>query len=86
MSVNSIIGSFFVFSTLGLSIEAGAVYTLFTALGEFFYHTNVKTPRWIGYIFHFELSFFPRLQFVIPNCSMKWLQKSLWWERVAFGW
>ena len=22
-----------------------------TALGEFFYHTNVRTPRWIGYIF-----------------------------------
>ena len=51
MSVNSIIGSFLVFTTLGLSIEAGAVYTLFTALGEFFYHTNVKTPRWIGYVF-----------------------------------
>lgn len=51
MIVNSILGSVIVYSILGLSMEAGAVYTLFTALGEFFYHTNVRTPRWIGYIF-----------------------------------
>lgn len=51
MTVNSIIGSLLVFTFLGLSVEAGAFYTLCTALGEFFYHTNVKTPQWIGYIF-----------------------------------
>jgi sterol desaturase/sphingolipid hydroxylase (fatty acid hydroxylase superfamily) len=51
MMVNSIIGSLLVYSFLGLSAEAGAIYTLCTALGEFFYHTNVKTPQWIGYIF-----------------------------------
>lgn len=51
MTVNSIIGSLLVFTTLGLSLEAAAIYTLFTALGEFFYHTNIKTPQWIGYIF-----------------------------------
>lgn len=51
MAVNSIVGSLLVYAFLGLSMEAGAVYTLFTALGEFFYHTNVKTPQWIGYIF-----------------------------------
>ena len=51
MTVNSIIGSLLVYTLLGLSAEAGAVYTLCTALGEFFYHTNVKTPQWIGYIF-----------------------------------
>lgn len=51
MTVNSIIGSILVFGLLGLSVETGAVYTLFTAIGEFFYHTNVTTPRWIGYIF-----------------------------------
>ena len=36
---------------MGLSPEAGAVYTLCTALGEFFYHTNVRTPRWVGWFF-----------------------------------
>lgn len=51
MTVNSIIGSLLVYSLLGLSLEAGGIYTLCTALGEFFYHTNVKTPQWIGYIF-----------------------------------
>ncbi len=51
MTVNSIIGSLLVYFLLGLSIEAGGIYTLCTALGEFFYHTNVKTPQWVGYIF-----------------------------------
>jgi sterol desaturase/sphingolipid hydroxylase (fatty acid hydroxylase superfamily) len=51
MMLNSLIGSALVYSLLGLSLEAGAVYTACTALGEFFYHTNVRTPRWIGYFF-----------------------------------
>lgn len=51
MMVNSIIGSLLVYSLLGLSLETGAVYTFFTAVGEFFYHTNVRTPRWVGYVF-----------------------------------
>lgn len=51
MVVNSLIGSVIVYTLLGLTLEAGAIYTLFTALGEFFYHTNIKTPRWIGFVF-----------------------------------
>ena len=51
MIINSIIGSLLVYALLGLSIEGGAVYTLCTALGEFFYHTNIKTPRWVGFFF-----------------------------------
>lgn len=51
MVVNSIIGSLLVYALLGLSAKAGAVYTLCTALGEFFYHTNVRTPRWVGFFF-----------------------------------
>ena len=51
MIANSIIGSVLVYAVLGLSLEAGAVYTLCCALGEFFYHTNCRTPRWIGYVF-----------------------------------
>ena len=51
MVVNSLIGSALVYALLGLSPEAGAIYTLCTALGEFFYHTNVKTPRWVGFFF-----------------------------------
>ena len=51
MTVNSLIGSALVYALLGLTPEAGAVYTLCTALGEFFYHTNVTTPRWVGFFF-----------------------------------
>ena len=51
MIVNSVLGSLLVYALLGLSLEAGAVYTFCTALGEFFYHTNVRTPRWVGLFF-----------------------------------
>lgn len=51
MLVNSLIGSALVYTLLGLSLEGGAVYTACTAIGEFFYHTNVKTPQWFGYFF-----------------------------------
>ena len=27
------------------------VFTFCCAVGEFFYHTNVKTPHWVGYFF-----------------------------------
>ena len=45
MTANSLIGSALVYAMLGLTPEAGAVCTLCTALGEFFYHANVTTPR-----------------------------------------
>ncbi|MES2105301.1 MAG: sterol desaturase family protein [Pseudomonadota bacterium] len=51
MLVNSFIGSLLVYTLLGLSVEAGAIYTFCTAIGEFFYHTSVRTPHWIGYFF-----------------------------------
>jgi sterol desaturase/sphingolipid hydroxylase (fatty acid hydroxylase superfamily) len=51
MVVNSMIGAVLVYTLLGLSKEAAAIYTLCTAVGEFFYHTNVRTPRWVGYVF-----------------------------------
>jgi sterol desaturase/sphingolipid hydroxylase (fatty acid hydroxylase superfamily) len=51
MVVNSLIGSVLVYGLLGLGLGGGAIYTAFTALGEFFYHTNVRTPRWVGFFF-----------------------------------
>ncbi|HUE12286.1 MAG TPA: sterol desaturase family protein [Steroidobacteraceae bacterium] len=44
MAVNSVIGSILVYTLLGLSPAAGGIYTACTALGEFFYHTSIKTP------------------------------------------
>jgi sterol desaturase/sphingolipid hydroxylase (fatty acid hydroxylase superfamily) len=51
MVFNSILGSLLVYTFLGLSPEAGVIYTACTAFGEFSYHTNIKTPRWVGFIF-----------------------------------
>ncbi|MDL5247276.1 sterol desaturase family protein [Leptospira weilii] len=53
MIVNSIIGSLLVYTILGLSVEAGAVYTFCTAIGEFFYHTrtHLKNQQMISTIY-----------------------------------
>ncbi|MGZ7030864.1 MAG: sterol desaturase family protein [Thermoanaerobaculia bacterium] len=51
MIVNSIIGSMLVYTLLGLDLRTGAIYTFLTAVGEFFYHTSVRTPRWVGFVF-----------------------------------
>lgn len=51
MLVNSLIGSLLVYAVLGLDPVAGGIYTLCTALGEFFIHINLRTPHWVGYVF-----------------------------------
>lgn len=51
MLVNSVLGSVLVYTLLGLDPAAGAIYTTCTALGEFFYHANVRTPHWVGWFF-----------------------------------
>lgn len=51
MIANSVIGSVLVYTLLGLSLEGGLAYTACTALGEFFYHTSIRTPRWVGFFF-----------------------------------
>lgn len=47
---NSIIITFVLFPVLGASPEAAAWFNLFAATGEFFYHANLKTPHWVGYL------------------------------------
>jgi sterol desaturase/sphingolipid hydroxylase (fatty acid hydroxylase superfamily) len=37
------------FSILGASPEAGAWFNAFAVVGEYFYHSNLRTPRWLGY-------------------------------------
>jgi sterol desaturase/sphingolipid hydroxylase (fatty acid hydroxylase superfamily) len=51
MVVNSVIGSVLVYTLLGLTVESAAIYTFFTAVGEFFYRTSVRTPRWWDMLF-----------------------------------
>lgn len=51
MIVNSFLERLIVYNLLDLNMEAGVIYSLYTAFGEFFYHTNVKIQQWFGYIF-----------------------------------
>lgn len=46
---NSILISSIVYTFFGLSPKSGGYVTMLTAFAEFFYHMNIKTPRWIGY-------------------------------------
>ncbi len=49
ITLNSILASVIVYVILGASIEAAGWYNLFAALGEFYYHSNLRTPRWTGW-------------------------------------
>ena len=46
--INSLISTALTYLLLGLTPEAAALYTAFTAVAEYFYHWNIRTPRWLG--------------------------------------
>jgi sterol desaturase/sphingolipid hydroxylase (fatty acid hydroxylase superfamily) len=46
---DSVITSFFIFFVLGGTAEAAAWTSFFGATGEYFYHSNIATPKWLGY-------------------------------------
>lgn len=48
MALNSMLSTGIIFVLLGASVEASAWYSFFAAIGEFYYHMNVRTPRWTG--------------------------------------
>ena len=47
--VNSFITAIVLFPVLGVSLMASFWYNFFAATGEYFYHANVKTPKWLRY-------------------------------------
>jgi sterol desaturase/sphingolipid hydroxylase (fatty acid hydroxylase superfamily) len=47
---DSVIASALMFSLLGASPTGGAWFNVFAVLGEYFYHSNLCTPRWVGYV------------------------------------
>lgn len=49
--INSILSSAILYLLLGLKPEAASFAILLTGLGELFYHWNVETPYWLGFIF-----------------------------------
>lgn len=49
--VDSQIMAILVYSVLGLTSEASIWLSIFSGIGEYFYHMNIKTPQFIGYFF-----------------------------------
>lgn len=48
ITINSLISAGIVYTLLGCSVTAGIVYTFLTAVAEYFYHWNIRTPFWLG--------------------------------------
>ena len=49
IAADSIVSSAILFSLLGASVQAAAWYNVFAVFGEFFYHSNLRTPIWFGW-------------------------------------
>ena len=48
--INSVMSSALIFLLLGCSLKAASIYTVLIAVAEYFYHWNIRTPRWLGWI------------------------------------
>ena len=46
---NSVLSGLIGYTLLGLDVGGAGWMTAFSALGEFFYHMNVRTSRWVGW-------------------------------------
>lgn len=49
--LNSLLMGSISYLLLGLNVEAVAWTILYSSLGEYVYHMNMRTPHWLGYIF-----------------------------------
>jgi len=50
ITINSLLSSAIVYVLLGCSVTAGSYYTFLTAVAEYFYHWNIRTPHWLGFL------------------------------------
>ena len=48
--LNGLLSSAILYFLVGLGVEAAALAVLMTGLAELFYHWNVKTPYWLGFL------------------------------------
>jgi sterol desaturase/sphingolipid hydroxylase (fatty acid hydroxylase superfamily) len=48
--LNAVLSSAISYGLLGCSVEAAAVCSVLACLAEFFYHWNIRTPVWLGYL------------------------------------
>ena len=49
ITLNSLLSSALVYPLVGCSVTGAAYYTLLTAVAEYFYHWNIRTPYWLGW-------------------------------------
>lgn len=49
IAADSLLMSLLMYTVLGASIAGAAWYNVFAVFGEYFYHSNLQTPRWLGY-------------------------------------
>ena len=49
--LNSLLMGTLSYLVLGLNVEAVAWTILYSSIGEYIYHMNIKTPHWMGYFF-----------------------------------
>ena len=47
---NGIISSLISYALLGCSVKAAALCSVLAGIAEFFYHWNIRTPVWLGYL------------------------------------
>jgi len=50
IALNSVLSSVVLYLVAGCSPEAASIAVLLTGLAELFYHWNVRTPHWLGYL------------------------------------
>jgi sterol desaturase/sphingolipid hydroxylase (fatty acid hydroxylase superfamily) len=50
IAVNGLLSSAILYLGVGLGAEAAALAVFLTGAAELFYHWNVRTPRWIGFV------------------------------------
>lgn len=48
ITADSMIVSTLMFTVLGASVPGAAWYNVFAVFGEYFYHSNLRTPHWDG--------------------------------------
>lgn len=50
IALNSVLSSVVLYLVAGVSPAAASIAVLLTGLAELFYHWNVRTPHWLGYL------------------------------------
>jgi sterol desaturase/sphingolipid hydroxylase (fatty acid hydroxylase superfamily) len=50
IATNTLLSAIVIYGVLGCSIAGAFWYNFFAATGEYFYHANLRTPRWLRYI------------------------------------